>query len=332
MELFMGRKQKLPAYRLGIDLGGTKMHAVVINAKGSVLATARRATKPEDGYRSVLKRLRLTIEEVAEAAKIKVKDLPSVGLGMPGPIDEQRGIVHVAPNLGWKNKPVAKDLGKLIKQQVVLGNDVNYGALGEAVYGAAAGASSAFAAFVGTGLGGGLIINGHLLNGRHGFAGEFGHIPAPFDKAKCSCGLIGCLETSASKTGIVRLIKEAKAAGATCSLTLDDNAKPKSSQIRQAWQDGCPATTQGVKASCRALAWGLSTVAAVVDPAVFILGGGVMEALGKDLVKLVRENMSEFSLLYGTKKPDFRLAKLGDDAGAIGAAIAGGQPEEVSYG
>jgi len=329
----MGRKREvLPPHRLGIDLGGTKMHAVVINAKGRVLATARRATKPEDGYRAVLKRLSTTIGEVAEAAKISLKELPAIGLGMPGPIDEERGMVHVAPNLGWREKRVAKDLGVLIKHTVVLGNDVNYGALGEATYGAAAGAPSAFAAFVGTGLGGGLIIKGHLLNGRHGFAGELGHIPAPFGKTKCSCGLIGCLETYASKTGITRLIAEAKAAGTPCYLDLDIHAKPKSSQIRQAWLDGCPATRKAIHESCRALSWGLASVAAIVDPAVFILGGGVMEALGKDLLKLIRDGMSEFSLLYSTQKPDLRLAELGDDAVAIGAAVASGNPDEVSYG
>ena len=329
----MGQNQNaLPAYRLGIDLGGTKMHAVVINKKGRVLATARRATKPEDGYRAVLKRLRTTIMEVAEAADIKLKDLPAIGMGMPGPIDEEHGMVHVAPNLGWRNKKVAKDLGELIDNHVVLGNDVNYGALGEATYGAAEGAASSFAAFVGTGLGGGVILNGQLLNGRHGFAGEFGHIPAPFGQTKCSCGLVGCLETYASKTGIIRLITAAKKSGVACYLDLNSEAKPKSSQIRQAWNDGCPSTKQAIKESCRALAWGLSSVAAMVDPEVFILGGGVMEALGKNLLKTVRNDMSEFSLLYQDKKPDLRLAALGDDAVAIGAAVASGSAKGVSIG
>ncbi len=329
----MGRnRESLGSHRLGIDLGGTKMHAVVIDAKGRVLATARRATKPEDGYHAVLKRLNTTIGEVAEAANVSLKELPAIGLGMPGPIDEERGMVHVAPNLGWREKKVARDLGELIKNTVILGNDVNYGALGEATYGAAAGTPSSFSAFVGTGLGGGIILNGHLLNGRHGFAGEFGHIPSPFGKAKCSCGLIGCLETYASKTGITRLILEAKAAGVPCYLDFEKNEKPKSSQIRQAWKDDCPATNKAVRESCRALAWGLASVAAIVDPAVFILGGGIMEALGKDLLKLVRDDMREFSLLYSREKPDVRLAELGDDAVAIGAAVASDEASEVSHG
>ena len=199
----MGKQNKPATYRLGIDLGGTKIHAVMIDPNGRVLASARRATESEDGYKSVLKRIAVTAEEVAAAVGVKVESLPSIGLGMPGPIDDLRGVVHLAPNLGWRECPVAADLKKLLKRPVVLGNDANFGCLGEVTYGAAAGATSAFAAFVGTGLGGGLVLNGHLLNGLHGFAGEIGHITAPFSTVRCGCGLRGCLETSASKVGIM---------------------------------------------------------------------------------------------------------------------------------
>jgi glucokinase len=316
-------KKQNAEFRVGIDLGGTKMHAVVIDRKGHVLATARRATKPELGYKKVLKRIGVTITEVCEAAKLKKKDVSVIGLGMPGPIDTENGVVHIAPNLGWEKKPVANDVKKIIGCRVVLGNDVNFGALGEATYGAALGTRSSFAAFVGTGLGGGYILNGQLVNGAYGYAGEIGHMRAPFQPALCKCGLMGCLETFASKTGILRLIDEQKKAGTKCLLEMPEDGKPKSSQLRNAYKDNCPATHAAVAQASEALAWGLASVAGTLDPEVFVLGGGVVEALGKEMRKQVLDHFSTYSLLYHKKKPDIRLAALGDDAVAIGAAVAG---------
>lgn len=315
-------KHDVPKYRLGIDLGGTKMHAVVINRKGKVLGAARRATKPEDGYRAVLKRLVATAEDAAEDADLDLDDFDAIGLGMPGPIDDRRGMVHLAPNLGWRERPVAKDLKKLVGRPVALGNDVNFGCLGEVTHGCASDSDSAFAAFVGTGLGGGVVLRGHLENGLHGFAGEIGHVPAPFGDASCACGLKGCLETLASKTGIIRLILDEQRRGTKSLIGLKKGDKVKSSQLEQAWRRKCPATRAAVTKSCHALGWGLATVAGVIDPEVFVLGGGVMEALGKELLPIVREGMEGFSMSYRERKPDLRLAALGDDAVAIGAAVA----------
>ncbi len=318
----MANQRSLPKYRLGIDLGGTKMHAVVIDRKGKVLASTRRPTKPEGGYKSVLMRLMVTAHEVAEEAGLRIKDLPAIGLGMPGPIDVKRGMVHLAPNLGWRERTVAADLKKLVKRPVVLGNDVNFGCLSEVAHGCASGATSAFAAFVGTGLGGGVVLNGRLENGLHGFAGEIGHVPAPFGDALCACGLKGCLETLASKTGIIRLILEQQRRGTKSLIRLKKGDPLKSSMLRDAWKRKCPATRAAVAQSCRALSWGLSAVAGIIDPEVFVLGGGVMEAMGHDLLPLVRKGMEEFSMSYRERKPDLRLAALGDDAVAIGAAVA----------
>ena len=317
----MGRHD-LPKYRLGIDLGGTKMHAVVISRKGKVLGAARRPTRPEDGYKTVLKRLVATAEEAAEDADLDLDDFDAIGLGMPGPIDDRRGVVHLAPNLGWRDEPVAKNLVKLMKRPVVLGNDVNFGCLGEVTHGCAAGSASAFAAFVGTGLGGGVVLRGRLENGLHGFAGEIGHVPAPFGDAPCACGLKGCLETLASKTGIIRLILEEQRRGTKSLIGLKKGDKVKSSRLEEAWKRRCPATRAAMATSCRALGWGLAAVASVIDPEVFVLGGGVMEALGKDLLPVVRDGMESFSMSYRDRKPDLRLAALGDDAVAIGAAVA----------
>lgn len=313
---------EVPKYRIGIDLGGTKIHAVVVNQRGKPLGAARRPTKVEAGYREVLKRLRDTALEALADARISIRDINAIGLGMPGPVDQERGRVVVAPNLGWMDKPVAEDLRALLKRPVVLANDVNCGGLGEATYGAAKGAASAAAAFVGTGLGGAIILAGRLINGAHGFAGEIGHVPAPFDGATCSCGRIGCLETVASKTGIARMILDNQKKGMRCRLKIDKLTKLRSSDLLRAWNAGCPSTRRAIKVSARGLAWGLAAMGGIFDPEVFVLGGGVVEAMGNVFLPIVREHIQEYSLLYSRRKPDVRLAALGDDAVAIGAAVA----------
>jgi glucokinase len=205
---------------------------------------------------------------------------------------------------------------------VVLGNDANLGALAEAACGAAQDRGSAFAAFVGTGLGAGLVHRSRVVNGAHGFAGEFGHMPAPFDHALCGCGHRGCLETVASRRGILRLIREAARRGEPCRVR--PTAAMRSSELREAWRKGCPATRKAVTACADALAWGLVAAGMVFDPAVFVLGGGVMEALGAEMLPRIRARMAASCTLYARVRPEVRLAELGDDAVAVGAAVAAG--------
>ena len=322
----MGKKDKVPAYRLGIDLGGTKIYALVVDRKGRVLGSARRPTKPAQGYRRVLERIDETAHEAAADADLRFRDLDAIGLGVPGPVDLRRGLVVMAPNLGWGPKPVARDLGRLLERDLVIGNDVNFGGLGEATYGAGRGAQSSFSAFVGTGLGGALILNGRIVNGFHGFGGELGHVSAPFGTARCGCGRRGCLETTASKTGMARLIAEAEAAGVKSKVERTKDGRLRSSALLWAWRHHCPATRRALKQSARALAWGLAMVGNIFDPEVFILGGGVMEALGGELLSVVRGFLPDYSALFQLRKPTVRLAALGDDAVAMGAAVASSAP------
>lgn len=316
-------RAKTPEYRLGIDLGGTKIHVVVIDRKGRIAGSARTATKGERGYAKVVERVARTALEAIDDAEIKPRAVRVCGLGAPGPVDSERGIMHMAPNLGWAAKPLGKDLGTALGMRVVLGNDVNCGALGEVAYGAAADARSAVAAFVGTGLGGAIILDGAVVNGAHGYGGEIGHIPAPFGDAVCGCGRRGCLETVASKTGLVRLISEAVAKGGKARLELDGTLK--SSAITEALAAGCPVTKAAVERLSEALAWGLCAVGNTVDPEIFIIGGGLGEALGRPLLARLAILMAETSVLYSRQKPRLVMAKLGDDAVAVGAAVAAGR-------
>jgi hypothetical protein len=215
---------------------------------------------------------------------------------------------------------VAEDLRALLNGPVVLANDVNCGGLGEATYGAAKGGGSAAAAFVGTGLGGAIILAGKVINGAHGFAGEIGHVPAPFDGAPCSCGRIGCLETVASKTGIARMILANQASGMRCRIKID---KDQAALLRSA--------------AC--LAGGMSIDAPGdqgLGPRPGLGAGGDGRDLrsrglrpgrrrdrgdGKCVPAPGARPAAIYSLLY-SRRPDVRLAALGDDAVAIGAAVA----------
>jgi len=314
---------KIPEYRLGIDLGGTKIHVVVIDRKGRIAGSARTATKGERGYRIVVERIAHTALEALDDADVKRKAVRVCGIGAPGPVDAEKGVLRMAPNLGWLDKPLARDLGKALGMRVVLGNDVNCGGLGEVTHGAAESASSAVAAFVGTGLGGAVLIGGRVVNGAHGYGGEIGHIPAPFGDALCGCGMRGCLETVASKTGILRMVADAVAQGRKSLLQIDGTVK--SSAIAKALEAGCPATTAAVGRLTEGLAWGLCAIGNTVDPEVYVIGGGMAEALGKPLLPRVAARMAEISVLYRRNKPKLVMAALGDDAVAVGAAVAAGQ-------
>lgn len=315
----MARTTSSDRPRLGIDLGGTKIVAVVIDGKGRVLGSSKRSTKVERGYRRILERLARTAAEALEEAGVKPTAVARVGLGVPGPVEGDHLVM--AKNLGWQDKPLAADLARLVGRPVVLDNDVNCGACAEITYGAVRKHASALLAFVGTGLGGAVVIDGRIVPGAHGFGGELGHMPTPFSTAPCACGRCGCLETMVSKRGIARLIGEAKKAGATCRFTMPDDGRVRASDLEQAWSDGCQATRQALKQSCDALAWGLAVAGSLVDPAVFVLGGGVFEAMGDRLLPLVAKRMPAWSVLYQQHQPRLALAQLGGQAVAVGAAI-----------
>lgn len=313
---------KTPAYRLGIDLGGSKILAAVFNADGEVIGQKKLRTNPEDGYQAVLERLREAAKKACDDADCRLKkEIKSLGVGMPGPVLASQGVIAGAVNLGWGRKPVGKDLSKLFDGlPVAIGNDVNFGALGEASMGSAAGAKSMFALFMGTGLGGAFVRKGKVLDGAHGFAGEIGHLPGPFPPVQCKCGQIGCLETVASKVGIAATLRQAIADGKPCALNPD--GKLKASAMRRAWDDGCPSTRAALIAAAKGLAWSVSAASVMVDPQVVVFGGGVMEELGRDLLPHIKDALGNYSFLSGRVEPRLVVASLGDDAVTAGAAVA----------
>ncbi len=323
------------ALRMGIDLGGTKTLAVLIDAAGRVVQELKVETPAKAGYARTIDHLGSVADALITQAGLSAtarRRLGSIGLGLPGPVDPDRGAVRRAVNLGWTTeRPIARDLGRRLGATVVLGNDVNFGALGEVAYGAAKGTRTACAIFVGTGLGGALIRNGHVVNGVHGIAGEIGHLRAPFGTFRCGCGNRGCLETVCSKRGIANMLRQAHKTDQRCLIPRKKLDRLKSSQLKAAIKDGCPATRAAVHSVAEALGWGLATFGAVADPQVYVLGGGVIEALHKRILPVTRTAMAAQCVFFRGRTVDLRRAVLGDHAVAVGAAVASGLEEPTSW-
>lgn len=308
-------------YRLGIDLGGTKILVVVLK-DGKVISTAKASTNSGEGYQAVIERIALVAKTARKKVGVKRKHLRCVGVGVPGPVLDNT--LLQAPNLGWHRPNLAADLAGLLGISTVhLANDVNCGTLGEATLGAGGGASSVFGLFVGTGLGGGWVNNRRVHEGQHGFAAEVGHIRVPGQFAPCGCGQSGCLETLVSKRGLTRLIREAVAAGYSYSTALTDLDNMRSSELQAAYDSGCPTTVQAVRTLGQYLGWAVTTIATVVDPAVFVLGGGVIERLGQHLLPDIEAARQQSSFVQTHTAFEVRLGSLGGEAVAIGAAQLG---------
>lgn len=306
-------------YRLGIDLGGTKILAVVLK-DDKVVATAKCSTNPAEGYQAVVERIASVAKAARKKVEVKRKHLKCVGVGVPGPVIDN--VLLQAPNLGWHRPNLATDIAELIGiPRVHLANDVNCGTLGEATVGAGGNAPSVFGLFVGTGLGGGWVKDSKVHEGQHGFAGEIGHLRVPGQSAPCGCGQLGCLETLVSKRGLTRLLREAVAAGKPCAIANLDNMR--SSELHAAYEAGCSTTIEAVRTLGQHLGWAITTVATVVDPGVFVLGGGVAERLGPYLLPDIEVARQDSPFVQAHTAFEVRLGSLGGEAVAIGAAQLG---------
>lgn len=322
-------------YGLGIDLGGTKILAGVIDLeKGAVIATAKKKTKTKQGAGELLDRLGDTAQEALAAAKLKGGMVGSIGVAAAGQVDPQRGILTAAPNLGGlANIPIGESLGKRFGLPVRLGNDVQGAALGELHFGASKGVARSLCVFVGTGVGGALINGGKLDSGPTATAGEIGHLIVHADGRYCGCGGRGHLEAYASRTAMTRRLLGELRRGRP-SLLRDllktdggDDSAPGGTAIRsgilaQAIAEGDALTLEVLHEAARFLGYGLASAINLYNPSRIILGGGVIEAVPQ-LVDLVRPIALEEALPAAARGTEIVASKLADDAGIVGAAILG---------
>lgn len=304
---------------IGVDVGGTKIAAGAVSDSGEILAYVRKPTPASDPD-SVVTVISECIQELERSY-----DIGAVGIGAAGFVDSARSSVVFAPNLAWRNEPLAVRVSERTGHSVVVENDANAAAWAEFRFGAAAGTDSAAIVTVGTGIGGGVIINNELLRGAHGFGTEIGHICVVPGGQLCGCGLKGCWEAYSSGSALVRAAREfatESPAVATRILKLA-GGKPEGItglMVTQAAQEGDALAAECFNQIGHYMGIGLADLAAVIDPEMFVLAGGVCEA-GDLLLDPTRRSM-ENSLTARTFRPAIPIgvATLGNEAGIIGAA------------
>ena len=314
---------------IGVDIGGTKILAGIVTESGEVVSTARRAT-PRNDASDVLD---LVADVVNELVAGTTEKLDGVGLGVAGLVDADRSRVYFAPNLRWSQVPVRTLLEASTGLPVVVENDGNVAAWGEFRFGAGRDCTDLTLVTVGTGIGGGIVINGGLFRGAHGAAGEIGHINAVPDGRPCGCGRNGCLEQYASGNALVRearMLAADRRSEAGFLLSLGDGT-PEGVQgvhVTEAAKSGDPVATEAFAIAGTWLGRGLADLAAVLDPEVFVIGGGVSEA-GDLLLASARQTLAD--KLIGQQNrpaPLVRIAELGNTAGLVGAADLARQPRQ----
>ncbi|MDO5696367.1 MAG: ROK family glucokinase [Dermatophilus congolensis] len=304
---------------IGIDIGGTKIAAGVVDEEGSMVASARRPT-PSDGAHGIV---RVSSELVAELRRSY--EVAAVGVGAAGFIDADRAKVVFAPNLTWRNEPLKARLESTTGLPTVIENDANAAAWAEARFGAARGARHCVVLTVGTGVGGGVIVDGKLLRGAGGMAGELGHINVKKGGRRCGCGRFGCLERYGSGRSLVHEARELAMYAPDRAERLLELAggTPEGitgMHITQAAKEGDEAAIECFDIVGDWLGIGMADLSSAFDPAVFVLAGGVSEA-GELLRKPAAAGLaSRVSGLPYRSIPPVLLATLGNDAGIIGAA------------
>lgn len=314
---------------VGVDLGGTSISVAVVNAAtGDILAMVRRKTNAEEGAAAVCERIAVTVRKVIKEAGVRRKDLCGVGVGVPGPVNPMTGVVATCPNLGdsWDDFPLSVTLAELLNLPVTVDNDVNVGAVGEHTFGAGRGACQMMAIFVGTGIGGGLIIDGQLYGGQRNAAGEIGHMVLDPDGPLCGCGQPGHVEALASRTAMERDIRAALDAGRSSLITdlLAQAGRTTMSAgvIGDAYEAGDALVREVVQQAQYYLGLAISGCVNLFDPEVIVVGGGVLERMGDAYLEPVRAVAQQH---YVNKKDLDKVrivsASLGDASGSVGAAV-----------
>ena len=315
-----------PAPVVAIDLGGTKALAGVVESDGTVRSRVWLPSRELSGRPAeLLDRLAEGAQAAAEQAGLPFEKVAAMGVCVPGPLDPSRSVVAMAPNLGWVDLPVREEMERRLPHtSVFIENDVRAAALSEHQLGAGRGSESMLAVFVGSGVGGGLIVNGTVYHGAHGGAGEIGHMVVRAGGPRCGCGRAGCLEAMAARDAVGRYVIQQVGRGRQTVLTeiLHGNLLALTSRdlgIAIAQSDAV--AIRAARRSARYTGLAIGGVVNLVDPGVVVIGGGVAEALGQRYVDWAAEIARRQILASSAKELPIVMSQLGNDAGLLGAAM-----------
>ena len=308
---------------IGFDLGGTKMNAMLFDGSFAVRGRRRKKSRGSEGVDAGLERIVSIMAKLLEESESSKEMLGGIGIGCPGPLDLEEGVILEAPNLGWKNVALKKTLEKEFGCPVFVCNDVDAGLYGEYRFGAAQGARTAIGVFPGTGIGGAMVYEGQIFRGKTGSCLEIGHVPVVAEGAFCGCGRRGCLETVSSRLAMSAEIAKAAYRGQApyiLRVAGTDLANIRSGTIKEAIEAGDKIVDAILRDGARQLGVVLAGTVNLLAPDVIILGGGLVEALPKLFLEEVAKAVAARVMPSYLKTYDLNVAQLGDDSGAMGAA------------
>jgi glucokinase len=311
---------------VGIDMGGTSLRALVVNPHNEILAIEKQPTNVTSKPDALIRDLAAMVEDVVRAAGLSKSQLRAVGVGAPGAVDPEHGVVYHAPNLGWDAVPLAAKMASLLHVPVFAENDVNVGVVGEHVLGAGRGTKELVGIFVGTGIGGGIISKGQLYLGSRGAAAEVGHMIVQVDGPLCGCGNHGCIEALASRTAMERDVREAISSGQKSSVLklMEERGKDRmtSSVIQRALRKNDPVMRKVMKRAQYYMGMLVASVVNMLDPECVVIGGGIAERLGEYYVAPIRRTAYEnFLRRHDAERVKVVSGTLGDNAGPLGAVV-----------
>ncbi len=315
------RKTAAHSYNICLDIGGTKVLGAIFDEKKKIVYRLKKKTKEGgDNTENVEQVIISVVDEMIKESGIKKEQIHAIAAGAPGVIDQDDGIVLFSPNLPWRDYDIKTPIEKRFGVPFYIGNDVNVGVLGEYKHGAARGYKNVVGFFVGTGMGGGLILNGKLFTGNKFKGAEYGHMVLDPEGPLCGCGQRGCLEAFSSKKGMSAYILNQASRGRECMLT--DNITDgvfKSKMLKKALAANDPVTVEAVDRACHYLAVATGNMINTISPDIVVYGGGVMEACGDIFLEKILKEVDRYCMPSIRNTVDLKAAALGDDSILYGA-------------
>ncbi len=304
-------------YNICLDVGGTKVLGAIFNEKDEIIYRLKKRSKSQgEGSADVEKVIISVVEEMIQESGIDRSELNAIASCAPGVIDQSKGIVLFTPNLPWRNYDIAGAMRKRFGVPFFVGNDVNLGVLGEYKFGAGRGYKNIVGFFPGTGMGGGLILNGELFTGNQFKAAEYGHMILDPEGPLCGCGQRGCLEAFSSKKGMSEYIRQQVSRGRECMLAEDvkDGAIFRSKKLKKALAAGDKVATEAVDRACHYLAIATGNMINTISPDLVLYGGGIMEAMGDLWLEKILAEVDRYCMPSIRSTVELKVATLGDDS------------------
>jgi len=308
-------------YNICLDIGGTKVLGAIFDEKENLVYRLKKKTKAGgDAVENIEEVIISVVDEMTKKFDIGKEQIHAISAGAPGVIDQQSGIVLFSPNLPWRDYDIRTPLQKKFHVPFYIGNDVNLGVLGEYKYGAAKGYHNIVGFFVGTGMGGGLILNGKLFTGNAFKAGEYGHMVLDPEGPLCNCGQRGCLEAFSSKKGMSAYISQQISRGRKSMMEGKlENGVFKSKVLKKALEAKDPVAVEAVDRACHYLAVATGNMINAISPDVVIYGGGVIEAVGDIFLEKILLEVDRYCMTSIRPTVELKTAALGDDSVLYGA-------------